>query len=150
MLTTTVLHQKELTLNIEYKLNPQLTENEFIDILTRSTLDERRPVEDKECIGGMLRNADIIITAHDNEKIVGVARSVTDFNYCCYLSDLAVDKAYQKHGIGKRLIEMIQVQLNEKCKIILLSAPSAREYYPKVGFTQHTSAWTLASDKKLM
>ena len=137
-------------MNIEYKLNPELTENEFTDILNRSTLGERRPVDDKECINGMLKNADIIITANDNEKIIGVARSVTDFNYCCYLSDLAVDKEYQNHGIGKKLIDMTQTQLNEKCKIILLSSPSATEYYPKVGFTQHSSAWTLTRDKKLI
>ena len=97
-------------MNIEYKLNPQLTEDEFIDILNRSTLGERRPIEDKECMRGMLKNADIVITAVENEKIIGVARSVTDFHYCCYLSDLAVDKEYQKHGIGKKLIEMTQKQ----------------------------------------
>ena len=98
----------------------------------------------------MLKNADIIVVAIDNEKIVGVARSVTDYNYCCYLSDLAVDQKYQKHGIGKKLINITQEQLNKKCKIILLSAPDATEYYPKIGFTQHTSAWTLARDKKLI
>ena len=136
-------------LNIEYKLNPEITEGEFKDILNRSTLGERRPVDDKECIKGMLKNADIIITAIENGKIVGVTRSVTDFHYCCYLSDLAVDEKYQKHGIGKKLIDMTQKQLNEKCKIILLSAPSATEYYPKVGFTQHTSAWTLARSQEL-
>ena len=135
-------------MNIEYKLNPELTENEFTDILNRSTLGERRPVDDKECINGMLKNADIIVTATKNEKIIGVARSITDFNYCCYLSDLAVDEKYQKHGIGKKLIDITQKQLNEKCKIILLSAPSAAEYYPRVGFTQHPSAWTLPRDKK--
>jgi predicted N-acetyltransferase YhbS len=137
-------------LNIKYKLNPKLTTDEFIDILNRSTLGKRRPIDDKECIDGMLKNADIIVVAIDNEKIVGVARSVTDYNYCCYLSDLAVDQKYQKHGIGKKLINITQEQLNKKCKIILLSAPDATEYYPKIGFTQHTSAWTLARDKKLI
>ncbi|SFP88814.1 GNAT family N-acetyltransferase [Hydrogenimonas thermophila] len=136
-------------MNIEYKLNPKLTASEFIDILNRSTLGERRPVDDIECIDGMLKNADITIVAIYNKKIIGVARSVTDYNYCCYLSDLAVDKKYQKHGIGKKLIDMTQKQLNKKCKIILLSAPNATEYYPKIGFTQHASAWTLARDKKL-
>jgi predicted N-acetyltransferase YhbS len=137
-------------LNIKYKLNPKLTTDEFIDILNRSTLGERRPIDDKECIDGMIENADIIVVAIDNNKIVGVARAVTDYNYCCYLSDLAVDEKYQKHGIGKKLIDMTQEQLNKKCKIILLSAPDATEYYPKIGFTQHTSAWTLARDKKLI
>ena len=137
-------------MNIKFKLNPKLTTDEFIDILNRSTLGKRRPIDDKECIDGMLKNADIIVVALDNEKIVGVARSVTDYNYCCYLSDLAVDQKYQKHGIGKKLINITQEQLNKKCRIILLSAPDATEYYPKIGFTQHTSAWTLARDKKLI
>jgi N-acetylglutamate synthase-like GNAT family acetyltransferase len=137
-------------LHIDYKLNPKLTPGEFIDILNRSTLGKRRPVDDHACINGMLENADIIVTAVENGKIIGVARSVTDFNYCCYLSDLAVDEAYQNRGIGKKLIEMTQKQLGNSCKIILLSAPDATEYYPKIGFTQHTSAWTLPRDKKLI
>ncbi|SFP90742.1 GNAT family N-acetyltransferase [Hydrogenimonas thermophila] len=137
-------------MNIEYKLNPKLTVNEFINILNRSTLGERRPIDNLKCIDGMLKNADIIVVATNNKKIIGVARSVTDFYYCCYLSDLAVDKKYQNKGIGKNLINMTQKQLNDKCKIILLSAPKATEYYPKIGFTQHTSAWTLARDKKLI
>ena len=137
-------------MNIQYKINPKLTTDEFIDILNRSTLGERRPIDDKECIDGMIENADIIVVAIENDKIVGVARAVTDYNYCCYLSDLAVDEKYQKNGIGKQLISEVQEQLNDKCKIILLSAPDATEYYPKIEFIQHTSAWTLAKDKKLI
>ena len=136
-------HKGKMILNIQYTLNPNLTDHAFVDILNRSTLGERRPVDDTACIKGMLENADIIVVATNGEKIVGVARSVTDFNYCCYLSDLAVDTEYQRLGIGKRLIAVTQEQLNEKCKIILLSAPAATAYYPKAGFTQHPSAWTL-------
>ncbi|MCB4749496.1 MAG: GNAT family N-acetyltransferase [Sulfurovum sp.] len=136
-------------MNVEYKLNPKLTVGEFIDILNRSTLGERRPVDDLQTIKGMIENSNIIITAMKDEKIIGVARAVTDFNYCCYLSDLAVDEKYQKYGIGKKLITKVQKQLGDKCKIILLSAPDAKEYYPKIGFTKHTSAWTLARDKKV-
>lgn len=130
-------------MNIEYKLNKNITSSEFIEVLKKSTLSERRPINDLEAIKGMLTNADIILTATINNKIIGVARAVTDFNYCCYLSDLAVDKQYQKNGIGKKLILKVQEQLNDKCKIVLLSAPDAREYYPKIGFTQHDSAWTI-------
>lgn len=95
-----------------------------------------------------MENSDLIIAAKDGEKIVGVARSVTDFNYACYLSDIAVDEAYQKRGIGKSLIKTLQKQLEDGCKIILLSAPDAREYYPKIGFEQHPSAWALAHTDK--
>jgi ribosomal protein S18 acetylase RimI-like enzyme len=136
-------------LEIEYRLHPELSRDRFVDILNRSMLGERRPVDDDECIEGMLKNADIIITASRHGKIVGVARSVTDFEYCCYLSDLAVDQAYQKRGIGKELIRKTQERLGRRCKIILLSAPAATEYYPKIGFTRHASAWTLAGDRKL-
>jgi ribosomal protein S18 acetylase RimI-like enzyme len=137
-------------LQIDYRSQPELTTEEFIDILNRSTLAERRPIKDLECIEGMLKNADIIITAIHNDKIIGIARSVTDLMYCCYLSDLAVDQQYQKQGIGKRLIEKTQELLGKKCKIILLSAPKATEYYPKIGFTKHTSAWTLDKDEKII
>ena len=136
-------------MNIEYKLNKNITSTEFIKILKNSTLGERRPIDDLSTIKGMIENADIIVTATIDNKIIGVARAVTDFNYCCYLSDLAVDKEYQKNGIGKKLISIVQEQLNDKCKIILLSAPDATEYYPKIGFTQHNSAWTIKKQDKL-
>jgi predicted N-acetyltransferase YhbS len=136
-------------LNIEYKLNKNITSLEFIEVLKNSTLGERRPIDDLKTINGMIENADIIVTATIDNKIIGVARAVTDFNYCCYLSDLAVDTKYQKGGIGKELISKVREQLNNKCKIILLSAPDATEYYPKIGFTQHNSAWTLGRQDKL-
>ena len=131
-------------MNIEYKITTKITPKEFINILDNSTLGLRRPIDDIETIKGMIDNADIIITAMLDDKIIGVARAVTDFHYCCYLSDLAVDTQYQNQGIGKELINKIQEQLNSKCKIILLSAPDAVEYYPKIGFIQHNSAWTLS------
>ena len=141
---------KEHHLNIEYKLNPTITPKEFIEVLKNSTLGERRPIDDIATIKGMIENSNLIVTALIDNKLIGIARAVTDFNYCCYLSDLAVDTKYQKKGIGKQLISKIQEQLNDKCKIILLSAPDAKEYYPKIGFTQHHSAWTLARDGKLI
>jgi ribosomal protein S18 acetylase RimI-like enzyme len=130
-------------LNIQYKLKPNITPSEFIEVLKNSTLGERRPIDDLETIKGMVENADIIVTATIDDKIIGIARAVTDYNYCCYLSDLAVDEQYQNKGVGKKLISKLQEQLNDKCKIILLAAPNAKEYYPKIGFTQHNSAWTI-------
>lgn len=137
-------------MNITYQITPDLSSEAFIDILNRSTLGERRPVDDMECIESMIKNADIIVTAIADEKIVGVARAVTDFSYCCYLSDLAVDTSFQHQGIGKQLIQKVHEQLGAKCKLILLSAPAAVEYYPKIGFTQHPSAWVLDSTKEIL
>jgi len=131
-------------LNIIYKINPKISSAQFIDILNNSTLGKRRPVDDVDTIQGMLDNANVIVTATLDNKIIGIARAVTDFHYCCYLSDLAVHIKYQSKGIGKKLINKVQEQLNNKCKVILLSAPNAVEYYPKIGFTKHNSAWVLA------
>ena len=135
-------------MKIRYQTSRQLTADEFIDLLKRSTLAERRPVDDRKCIEAMLHHANLICTAWDGEKLVGVARSVTDFEYCCYLSDLAVDEQYQKQGIGKELIRLTQSQLGAQAKIILLAAPKAEEYYPKIGLEPHHSAWILSPKKR--
>ena len=133
---------------IAYKSDTALTPVQFIDLLRRSTLAERRPVDDPETIAGMVANADLTVTAWDGERLVGVARSVTDFTYCCYLSDLAVDAAYQRQGIGVALIDRTQAQLGPQCKLILLAAPAAADYYAHIGFTHHPRCWILDRDKR--
>ncbi len=85
--------------NLQYETSRQLSADEFIDLLNRSTLAERRPIDDRKCIQAMLLHANVLCTAWEGEKLVGVARSITDFEYCCYLSDLAVDEKYLKRGI---------------------------------------------------
>jgi GNAT superfamily N-acetyltransferase len=137
-------------MDIQYHTDRAISEAEFIDLLRRSTLAERRPVDDATCIQAMLRHADLLCTAWDGERLVGVARSVTDFEYCCYLSDLAVDQAYQKRGIGKKLIELTKSKLGRRATLILLAAPKAREYYPKIGFDAHMSAWILPAGRHLV
>ena len=132
-------------MKIQYENSRGLTETEFVDLLKRSTLAERRPVDDANCVTAMLRHANLLCTAWDGDKLVGVARSLTDFEFCCYLSDLAVDEAYQKRGIGRKLIAMTQSRLGGKAKIILLAAPKAEGYYPGIGFEPHHSAWVLAA-----
>ena len=136
-------------MDLEYSDSRPLSADQFIDLLRRSTLAERRPVDDSDCIHAMLRHANLLCTAWDQGKLVGVARSVTDFEYCCYLSDLAVDEAYQKRGIGKRLIALTQARLGRQAKIILLAAPKAEGYYPRLGFEAHRSAWLLPAVKTL-
>jgi predicted N-acetyltransferase YhbS len=128
-------------MKIVYEHSRQISDEEFVDVLRRSTLAERRPVGDAAVIRAMLAHADLLCTAWDGNLLVGVARSVTDFEYCCYLSDLAVDEKYQKKGIGKELIRLTQSRLGRKAKIVLLAAPKAEGYYGKVGFSQHRSAW---------
>lgn len=127
---------------IVYQLEPDLTSHEFISLLNASTLGERRPVNDPDRVEGMLRHADIIITARESNKLVGVARSVTDFVYCNYLSDLAVAVTHQKKGIGKALIKKMK-EAAPQAKLILLSAPKAVDYYPHIGMKRHEHAFHL-------
>jgi ribosomal protein S18 acetylase RimI-like enzyme len=130
-------------MTIRYEVNTAISADQFIDVLNRSTLGQRRPIEDRECIEGMVKNANLTITAWDGAKLVGVSRSVTDFHYACYLSDLAVDVAYQRAGIGRELIRHTQQELGPRCTIRLIAAPAAADYYAKIGFVQNNRCWEL-------
>ena len=135
-------------MNIIYKVEKTLNPDEFVNVLTRSTLSERRPVDDLDRIKQMCENTNLIITARLENTLIGVARSVTDFVYCTYLSDLAVDKEYQKQGIGKRLIEETKKR-SPQATLILLSAPAATEYYPKIGMKKHEHCFILKEISEL-
>ncbi|MCJ8313069.1 MAG: GNAT family N-acetyltransferase [Saccharospirillaceae bacterium] len=134
---------------IEYKINKKITAEQFIDLLKRSTLAQRRPVDDKQCMQGMIENSNLIVTAWLKDQLIGITRCVTDFHYCCYLSDLAVDSAYQKDGIGKQLQIKTQDQLGSKCKLILIAAPDANSYYRHIGFTNNERCWVLNRDESI-
>ena len=134
-------------MNIVYKINERVTAQQYIDVLNRSTLGARRPVGDPERIQKMLDHANLLITAWDKDKLVGVSRSVTDFSFCCYLSDLAVDKAYQKKGIGKRLIELTNRESTDQSMLLLLSVPTAMDYYPSVGFEKVENGFIIQRKK---
>jgi GNAT superfamily N-acetyltransferase len=122
---------------------PAFGPDEFIDVLIRSTLAERRPVDRPEVIRGMLEKAGVIVTARVDGRLVGVSRAITDFGYCTYLSDLAVDRAYQRQGIGKELIRRTHEEAGLHTLLILLAAPLARGYYPHIGMKPHDSCWII-------
>ena len=133
---------------IEYRSGNDLDLDEVIGVYVDSTLGERRPVDDRERMDGMVRRANLVVTAWDGDRLIGIARSVSDFHYATYLSDLAVRLSYQKRGIGIELIRRTQ-QAAPQATIILLAAPAAVEYYPRIGFTQHQSAWILRPGEAL-
>lgn len=134
---------------ITYQVEHNLSALEFKELLVRSTLGERRPVADLERITAMVKNANLIVTARHNHKLVGVSRSVTDFVYCTYLSDLAVDQAYQKQGIGKELIRLTKKE-TPQATLILLAAPKAVDYYPHIGMTKHNACFLLNDETSLV
>ena len=130
-----------ITDNVRYALEPDLSADAFIGVLQASGLAERRPVAERQRIEAMLRRADIIVTARDADRLIGVSRAIADFSYCCYLSDLAVDRAYQRRGIGKCLIERTRDAAGRDAALILLAAPAAADYYPRIGMTRHDACF---------
>ncbi|MCW5550572.1 MAG: GNAT family N-acetyltransferase [Verrucomicrobiae bacterium] len=133
---------------ITYRTGNDLNLDAVIELYHASTLGERRPVEDRERMRLMLANANLVATAWDGELLVGIARSVSDFSYATYLSDLAVRGSHQRQGIGRELIRRTQ-ELGGQATIILLSAPQAVDYYPRLGFTRHPQAWTLVAETRV-
>lgn len=136
-------------MSIEYKVNATITSDQFIELLRESTLGERRPIDDRDCMEGMVKNSNLMVTAWSDGKLIGIARSMTDFHYACYLSDLAVHREYQKRGIGKRLQAITQEKLGPKCKLILVAAPAANSYYEHIGFTNNQRCWILDREQKI-
>lgn len=128
-------------MTITYQINATLTAIEMADIFRSSGIN--RPIDDLDRIARMLANADVLISAWDGDQPIGLARAITDYTYCCYLSDLAVCKDYQKQGIGKELVKVLQAHLGEETSLLLLSAPTAMEYYPRLGFEQLTNAFLI-------
>ena len=128
---------------ISYSNQVSITAKQAIDLYERSTLGERRPINNVTTFELMLKNANLIVTAWDDDKLIGISRSLTDFAYVAYLADLAVDEQYQRTGIGKQLIEETKARLGPECMIVLLAAPKANAYYEHLGFEHNPRAWTL-------
>lgn len=128
-------------MTIVYACEPELPPESFRDLLVASTLGARRPVDDLDRLAAMLRHADLVVTARHDAKLVGVARAVTDFSYCCYLSDLAVDASFQRQGIGRRLIAETHARAGAGTTLVLVAAPSAAEYYPAIGMVPLPGCW---------
>jgi GNAT superfamily N-acetyltransferase len=127
---------------IEREAGTDLDLDEVLEVYRSSGLGERRPIADTERMAAMIANANLIVTCRVDGELVGISRSVSDFSYVTYLSDMAVSLPYQRSGIGRALIEGTRNEAPQ-AKIVLLAAPAAQQYYPHIGFTQHESAWVL-------
>jgi len=130
---------------ITYKVNKKIEPHQLSDVFKASGI--RRPFDDLNRMKKMLDNANLLVTAWDGEKLIGVARALSDFSYCCYLSDLAVIKEYQHQDIGHELVTQVQNQIGDECALILLSAPEVMEYYPRIGFAKVDNAFVVQRKK---
>jgi predicted N-acetyltransferase YhbS len=135
---------------IDYRQGNDLLLDDVVELYRASTLGERRPIDDDRIVADMLRHANLVVTAWDDRTMVGIARTLTDFSYVGYLADLAVRVSHQNRGIGTELIQRTRDLMGSRSMLVLLAAPKAAEYYPKVGFTKHESAWVLRSGDTLI
>jgi ribosomal protein S18 acetylase RimI-like enzyme len=135
--------------DIQYRFGNDLDIDAVIELLKASTLGERRPIDDRSIVAGMLEHANLVVTAWDADRMVGFARTLSDFVYVGYMSDLAVRESHQHRGIGVELIRKTRDRMGPRSMIVLLAAPKAIEYYPRVGFTRHDSAWILGASDRL-
>ena len=126
---------------INYKFDVVPTASQIIALYNEAGLP--RPTHDPKRIRAMFDDSDLIVTAWDEDKLVGVCRTITDWVWCSYLADLAVSPNYKKSGIGRRLIQLTKERVGEQSMILLLSVPTAMDYYPKVGFTKEDRAFII-------
>jgi ribosomal protein S18 acetylase RimI-like enzyme len=132
-------------MKITYCFNVIITPDQIIDLYKSADLP--RPTNDKERIQKMFDNSNLVISAWDQDLLVGVSRSITDWAWSCYLADLAVRQEYMKKGIGRELIRLTKEKLGRQCMVLLLSVPTAIEYYPKIGFIKQESSFILNRDE---
>jgi N-acetylglutamate synthase-like GNAT family acetyltransferase len=127
--------------DIQYSFDKIPSAEQIIELYDNAGLP--RPTNDKERIQKMYANSNLIVTAWDNDLLVGVSRSITDWVWACYLSDLAVRHEYKKEGIGKQLIQLTKEKVGDQSMVLLLSVPTAMDYYPKVGFVKQESSFII-------
>jgi len=118
-------------MNILYKSDVIPSTEQIIELYNDAPLT--RPTSDSLRIKKMYEQSNLVISAWDKDELIGIARSLTDFCYACYLSDLAVKKNYQKLGIGKELVSLTKKEIGDQSMLLLLSVETALEYYPKIG-----------------
>ena len=135
---------------IEFRFGNKINLDQVIELYHASTLGERRPIDDRRTMSDMLRHANLVVTAWEQKSLVGVARTLTDFTYVGYLADLAVRASHQRQGIGIELIKKTREKMGAHSMLVLLAAPKAADYYPKIGFTKHESAWTLRANEPFL
>lgn len=131
--------------SIRYKYGNDVDLDQIIELYQASTLGERRPIDDRQIVADMIRHANLVVTAWDGDLLVGISRTLTDFSYVGYLADLAVRQSHQKQGIGVEMIQKTREKMGPRSGLVLLAAPKAVDYYPRIGFTQPDSAWILSA-----
>lgn len=130
---------------IIYKVNHSISVDDFLNLINQSPLDTLVPSDNLALLDSMLNNADLLISAWVDEQLVGFARGITDFSFCCYISEIAVDSEYLHQGVGKHLLRLTAEELPPECQIIFRSTPDSQNTYPKLGFTPIPHIWHISA-----
>ena len=130
---------------IDYQINADVNAGEVIELYRDAGLP--RPIDDAERIERMLAGANLVVTAREDGRLVGISRSITDGAWSCYLADLAVATSHQKFGIGRKLVELTKQAAGEESMVLLLSVPTALNYYPKIGMERLDNAFIIWREK---
>lgn len=134
-------------MEIQFRINEKLHAKDVISVFRSSGIV--RPVDDEKRIQSMLDNSNLVVSAWNGAELIALARSVTDYAYCCYLSDIAVKKEHQKFGIGRTLIELTQEAIGEETMLLFLSNITALEFHPKKGFEKVENGYIIKRKTKL-
>jgi GNAT superfamily N-acetyltransferase len=138
-----------MTSRIGYQVGAKPELQAFVDLYQASSLGPRRPLDDPEIVQAMIDHTNLLVTAWEGELLVGLARTLTDFGYIGYLAGLVVRESHQRRGIGLELIRRTQAEMGPRSKLLLLAAPEARDYYPRIGFREISDAWMVGAREEL-
>ncbi len=130
---------------ITYKVNTGLDVRAVAEVFQSSGIN--RPVEDLSRIRRMLNNANLLVSAWHDQTLVGLVRALSDFSYCCYISDIAVSRQYQRKGIGTGMVRVLRDQLSEEVMVLLIATEDAMNYYKHLCFEKHERAWYVPRDR---
>lgn len=128
-------------MNITYSFSKQIDIDEVIALYKKAEMP--RPTDDKQRMEQIFLNSNLIVSACIDGKLVGICRCITDWRWSCYLSDLVIDSTVKNSGIGRQLVNLVSEKVGENCMILLLSVPTAMDYYPKLGFAKDDRAFTM-------
>lgn len=86
-------------MQIDYREDANISVEYAIDLYKQLTRGERRSVDRPNVFEGMLKHANLVISAWDSQRLIGIVRSLSDFTYVTDLADPAIDAEYQKSAV---------------------------------------------------
>ena len=124
---------------ITYKINAELDIEDVCRLYDDSGL--RRPTRDLLRMTEMYVNSPLVVSAWRGDRLIGVARTLTDFSWSSYLADLAVAKDFQRSGVGRKLYDLTRREVGAGSMLLLISVPGAEDFYRRLGLEKEVFAF---------